>query len=99
MPSPNPAHLVFASAYNTDLPAFGLSKPFALDRGEMVLARLESELGKAVAVDVPAPLTMADVLCVHTERYVESLKEASTWLEIFELKDAMSASSRERQNH
>ena len=29
-------HLVFHPAYNTDLPAYGLYKPFALDRGEML---------------------------------------------------------------
>ena len=87
MSNSNLARLVFTPAYNTDLPAFGLSKPFALDRGEMVLAKLESELGRPVAVDVPTPLTMADVLTVHTQRYVDSLQKAETWLEIFELKD------------
>ena len=80
-------NLVFSPAYNTDLPAVGLDKPFALDRGEMVLARLARDLGRTLPYETPLPLTMEQVATVHTAAYLESLKDAATWLNIFELKD------------
>ncbi len=81
------SNLVFSPAYNTDLPAFGLDKPFALDRGEMVLARLSEDLGYTVAYESPTPLSMEQVLTVHGQDYINSLAEVATWLNIFELKD------------
>ena len=80
------AHLVFSPAYNTDLPAFGLNKPFALDRGELVLKALEEEFGQAPNVISPQPLDIEDVLLVHSLAYLESLEKEETWFEIFELK-------------
>ena len=66
------SHLVFSPAYNTDLPAFGLNKPFALDRGELVLKALEEEFGQAPNVISPQPLDIEDVLLVHSLAYLES---------------------------
>ncbi len=80
------SHLVFSPAYNTDLPAFGLNKPFALDRGELVLKALEEEFGQAPNVISPQPLDIEDVLLVHSLAYLESLEKEETWFEIFELK-------------
>lgn len=80
------SHLVFSPAYNTDLPAFGLNKPFALDRGELVLKALEDEFGHAPNVISPLPLDIEDVLLVHSLAYLESLEKEETWFEIFELK-------------
>lgn len=80
------SHLVFSPAYNTDLPAFGLNKPFALDRGELVLKALEDEFGYAPNVISPLPLDIEDVLLVHSLAYLESLEKEETWFEIFELK-------------
>jgi acetoin utilization deacetylase AcuC-like enzyme len=80
------SHLVFSPAYNTDLPAFGLNKPFALDRGELVLKALEEEFGQAPNVISPQPLDIEDVLLVHSLAYLESLEKDETWFEIFELK-------------
>ncbi len=79
-------NLVFSPAYNTDLPAFGLNKPFALDRGELVLKALHEEFGTPMAVAAPQPLSMEDVLLVHSLAYVQTLEVEQTWLEIFELK-------------
>jgi len=85
-PSSQNFNLVFCPAYNTDLPAYGLNKPFALDRGELVLQALAEEYGSAMAVCVPEPLSIEDVLLVHSLAYLETLEEEKTWLEIFELK-------------
>lgn len=79
------SNLVFSLAYNTDLPAFGLNKPFALDRGELVLKALKEEFGAEPATHVPDPLDYDDVLLVHSLAYLESLESEATWLEIFEL--------------
>jgi histone deacetylase 11 len=81
------SNLVFSPVYNTDLPAYGLDKPFALDRGEIVLAKLSQELGYTISYETPTPLTMDQVLTVHGQSYIDSLAEAGTWLNIFELKD------------
>jgi acetoin utilization deacetylase AcuC-like enzyme len=81
------SNLVFSPVYNTDLPAFGLDKPFALDRGQMVLAKLSQELGYTVEYETPSPLTMDQVLTVHDQKYIDTLAEVATWLKIFELKE------------
>ncbi|HEY9785961.1 MAG TPA: histone deacetylase [Candidatus Obscuribacterales bacterium] len=78
--------LVFSRSYNTRLSEFGVDKPFALDRGELVLKKLTEELGKSVPFDEPKPLSREDMLLVHTPEYLESLKQIETWLEIFEFK-------------
>ncbi|HNN63093.1 MAG TPA: histone deacetylase, partial [Candidatus Obscuribacter sp.] len=87
-------HLVFHPQYQTDLPAYGLSQPFALDRGAMVLRRLAMELGQTPAYEAPRPLERSQVTRVHTEAYLESLSQSSTWLEIFELKEELDALGR-----
>lgn len=79
-------NLVFCPAYNTDLPAYGLNKPFALDRGELVLKALAEEHGCDLPVSTPEPLSMEDVLLVHSLAYLETLEQEQTWLDIFELK-------------
>lgn len=81
-------NLVFSPAYNTNLPAFGLSKPFALDRGIMVLDKLACDLGATLPYTSPEPLTTQQAALVHSSRYLQSLCDAATWIEIFELKDA-----------
>lgn len=80
-------HLVFDPAYKTDLAAYGLKNPFALDRGEMVLAKLSQDIGSPVTFIRPAPLTLEQVGLIHTPQYLESLKHSSTWAEIFEIKE------------
>lgn len=78
-------HLVFHPAYNTDLPAYGLSKPFALDRGEMVLKELERQLGCTVSYERPQPLLLEQLALVHSQAYIDSLGLPQTWVNIFEL--------------
>jgi acetoin utilization deacetylase AcuC-like enzyme len=81
------SNLVFSPAYNTNLPAFGLDKPFALDRGEMVLAKLSEDLGYTMPYERPKPLTMDQVLLVHGQSYIDSLSHVATWLDVFEIKE------------
>jgi len=70
-----------------DLSEFGMVKPFALDRGELVLAEIEKRFGKEAArYETPHPLSEEDILLVHTQDYLDSLKEPSTWLEIMEFR-------------
>lgn len=78
--------LFHSQRYNTPLSEFGIKKPFALDRGELVLAELRKEYGDLIRAAEPAPITIQDVLLVHTPAYVESLGKPETWAEIFELK-------------
>lgn len=79
------ANLVFSPAYNTDLPAYGLNKPFALDRGELVLQRLNEELSPSPVVLSPEPFEHSDLNLVHTTEYLAALENEETWLTIFEL--------------
>lgn len=81
------APLVFDPLYKTDLTSFGFNRPFALDRGELVLAKLREE-HPHLEVHRPAPITDADILTVHTQHYLRSLRLTSTWLELFELEAA-----------
>lgn len=89
------AHLVFDPAYNTDLPAYGLSKPFALDRGEMVLKELARQLGygqgETVAYESPQPLALEQLALVHSQAYIDSLILPQTWINIFELETTFDA--------
>jgi acetoin utilization deacetylase AcuC-like enzyme len=78
-------HLVFSPRYNTNLSEFGIDKPFALDRGEMVLAELSRRFGRQSAeYEVPEPISLADIRLVHTQDYLDSLSDPQTWLQIFE---------------
>lgn len=91
-------HLVYSPKYNTDLAQFGIDKPFALDRGQMVLNQLSQELdlplikvqrgeqapASAITYEEPLPVDTNEMLLVHTPQYLEKLKDTSTWLEIFD---------------
>lgn len=78
--------LVFADCYNTRLSDFGVFKPFALDRGELVLKKLAQDAGRELKFDEPRPVTDDEVLLVHSRSYLDSLKHDKTWIEIFEFK-------------
>jgi acetoin utilization deacetylase AcuC-like enzyme len=79
-------HLVFSPKYNINLAEFGMNKPFALDRGELVLAELQRRFGsKSARYDIPQPMPREELLLVHSQRYLDSLRDPRTWLEIFEL--------------
>lgn len=84
---PGEPRLVYSTEYNTDLGKFGVDKPFALDRGEMVLKKLREEFGHEIETLHPEPITNEEILLVHTERYLDSLDQTATWLDIFEFKD------------
>ncbi len=81
------APLVFDPRYKTDLRSFGFDKPFALDRGELVLSELRKTWPHLV-VHKPVPLTDEDILTVHSPEYLLSLQENQTWLDLFELTEA-----------
>jgi acetoin utilization deacetylase AcuC-like enzyme len=66
--------------------AFGITTPFALDRGQLVLAALSQELGRKLRGRTPRPLTLAELRLVHTEGYLASLSRAEVWSEIFGLR-------------
>jgi acetoin utilization deacetylase AcuC-like enzyme len=80
------APLVFDPLYKTDLRSFGFDKPFALDRGELVLKKLR-ETWPDLTVHKPIPIDDSDILTVHTARYLESLKDKQTWLDLFEMSE------------
>lgn len=84
------APLFYSPKYKTDLARFGVDKPFALDRGELVLQRLNAEAAargaEKIEYRLPESITDADVRLVHTEEYLETLKDTATWLDIFEFK-------------
>lgn len=80
--------LVYSPHYNTDLALFGIDKPFALDRGELVLRELAKEFGKSFEVLQPEPITTDEILLVHTKRYLDSLSDVQTWLHTFEFSEA-----------
>lgn len=79
--------LIHAPGYNTDLTAFGINKPFALDRGKQVLKALSERDGVAPAVLAPEAISTAHALMVHTQEYLDSLKQPETWIKILELSD------------
>ncbi|MDZ4833857.1 MAG: histone deacetylase [Candidatus Melainabacteria bacterium] len=84
---PGQPRLVYSAGYNTDLAAYGIDKPFALDRGELVLKKLEQDFGHAIPTLQPEPITDEEILLVHTASYLEALGKDRTWLDIFEFKD------------
>lgn len=79
--------LIHSPGYNTNLSAFGVDKPFALDRGMQVLRALADRDGVTPAVLSPDPISDAHALMVHTQDYLDSLKLTETWVKILELKD------------
>jgi len=80
--------LIHSNRYTTDLRAFGITKPFALDRGARVLEELRKDFRSAdLKVLEPEPITRSDALLVHSAHYIESLNDPAVWHEIFELKE------------
>lgn len=80
--------LVFSPQYKTPLSDFGFDKPFALDRGEMVLKQLELDLGEAVPYLEPEPIGDDEILLVHTSEYLKTLSIPKTWIDLFEFKES-----------
>lgn len=79
--------LIHSAAYNTNLAAYGIDKPFALDRGAQVIKALQERDGIHPAVLSPDPISAAHALMVHSGEYLDSLKNSDTWVKILELKD------------
>jgi len=77
--------LVYDPRYNSDLSVLGIKVPFALDRGQRVLDELAAKSGQTAPYCRPKPLTKRDLLLVHDEKYLESLKLPATWQSIFGL--------------
>ncbi|MCC6978592.1 MAG: histone deacetylase, partial [Candidatus Melainabacteria bacterium] len=67
---------------------FGFDKPFALDRGEMVLKRLSEDIGAPVPYLEPDPITDEQVLLVHTPEYLKTLAIPKTWIDLFEFRES-----------
>lgn len=82
--------LIYDPRYNSDLSVLGINVPFALDRGQRVLDELaaKNNNGTAVAYCRPKPLTKRDLLLVHDEKYLASLRHPATWQSIFGLPKA-----------
>lgn len=77
--------LVYDPRYNSDLSVLGIKVPFALDRGQRVLDELAAKNGTPVKHCRPKPLTKSDLLLVHSEKYLQSLKLPATWQATFGL--------------
>ena len=77
--------LVHSTKYTTALADFGIEKPFALDRGQLVMERLKKEVDAGLTAVEPQPITIEQALLVHTPRYIDSLRDPDVWKEIFEL--------------
>lgn len=80
-------NLVFSPRYKTPLSDFGFDKPFALDRAEMVLKRLNEDIGAPLPYLEPQPITEEQILLVHTAEYLQTLKDPKTWIELFEFRE------------
>jgi len=80
--------LIHSPRYNTPLHEFGINKPFALDRGTRVQQKLAAEFGDRITTIEPNPITVSDALLVHTAEYLQTLRNPTTWREIFELNEA-----------
>jgi len=78
--------LVYSPKYNTDLSIFGVIKPFALDRGQMVLDKLAEDRKETVGYNQPELISVDDLELVHTKQYLATLKDSDVWKEIFELR-------------
>lgn len=76
--------LIYSPRYNTDLSEYGVDKPFALDRGQSVLDALAKDLGSRVEYSQPEPVSIEDLMLVHTSDYLDSLKKPEVWAELFE---------------
>lgn len=78
--------LVHSPRYTTPLADFGINKPFALDRGQLVLDKLRETVSMGIKALDPTPLTLDEARLVHSQPYLDSLHLPATWKEIFELK-------------
>lgn len=78
--------LVHAPEYNTDLAKFGIDKPFALDRGDLVLKQLAIDFNQNIPILRPEPISDEQILLVHTSEYLNQLSRTETWMNIFEFK-------------
>ena len=80
-------NLVYSPRYNTNLVDYGIDKPFALDRGQLVLGQLAKEFGKTLDYVEPVELLPSQLNLVHSEDYLIRLhKSEQEWIKIFELK-------------
>jgi histone deacetylase 11 len=84
-------HLVFSPHYHTDLSVLGTPVDFAPNRGTLVLKALEEEFGLPHAVEYAKPqaLRYREITITHGDAYINSLKQAKTWAEIFGLSTAL----------
>src|ERR1700679_4161879 len=80
-----PNILVHSPRYNTDMNAFGITTPFALDRGQLVLTQLSLDLQRSMRGITPRPLSQTCLRLVHTDEYLTKLKDNKAWVEIFGL--------------
>jgi acetoin utilization deacetylase AcuC-like enzyme len=80
-------NFIYSRHYETDLNSFGINKPFALDRGTLVLEKLGRERGHAVAYSEPDAITLDDAALVHTQEYLGSLANADTWIKLMEFNE------------
>ena len=80
-----PNILVHSPRYNTDMNAFGITTPFALDRGQLVLDALSREMKQKLRGLRPRPLTESDLRLVHTPEYLAQLAKPEVWSGIFGL--------------
>lgn len=78
--------LVYSPLYNTDLNDYGIKKPFALDRGQMVLNKLAEISRQPIKYVSPSVISLDDLRLVHTNEYLQSLADPVVWQSIFELK-------------
>lgn len=78
--------LVYSPKYNTDLAELGIVKPFALDRGQLVLEKLASDFGRPLDIYSPEIISDDILKLVHTEKYLKTLNDSQTWIELLELK-------------
>lgn len=78
--------LVYAPEYNTNLSDYGVDKPFALDRGRLVLEKLASDFGMKIPVQKPQLISETDLALVHSKSYLDSLHSSDVWAKLFEFK-------------
>ena len=80
-------NFIYSRHYATDLNGFGINKPFALDRGALVLEKLGRERGHAVPYSEPDAISLDDAALVHTHEYLDSLADADTWIKLMEFNE------------
>ena len=76
-------HLVYSDRYETDLSVLGTPVDFAPSRGRQVLARLRAEFGEQIVARRARQLTFKQIAQTHDHKYLQDLKDAATWSQIF----------------